>query len=103
VCGPAAALAAWRALDPLVRLVDSTRLRDVDEGICGRAARLRGLGAQALNLPGREWTAERVAAVHTEGVLAFGWDAHTLTAVRRLRALSCDGIYGDDVDALLRG
>jgi len=101
LCGSLHELAAWRRLDRDVRLVDSTRVRDVREGLTDRARTLRSLGAQALNLPAREWDTERVRRVQREGVLAFAWDAHTAAAVRRLRALGVDAVYGDDVPALL--
>lgn len=103
LCGPLNALAAWRRLDRDVRLVDSTRLRDVREGLTDRARTLRALGAQALNLPAREWDAERVRRVQREGVLAFSWDAHTVVGVRRLVGFGVDAVYGDDVRALLAG
>jgi len=103
LCGPLDALAGWRRLDRAVRLVDSTRARHVREGLTDRARTLRSLGAQALNLPLRDWTPEAVARVQREGVLAFAWDAHTPAAVRRAAALGVDAVYGDDVRALLAG
>lgn len=101
LCGDLDALAGWRRLDRDIHLVDSTRRRQVREGFSARARTLKALGASALNLPAGDWDPQRVREVQREGVLAFGWDAHTPSAVRRLRALGVDAIYGDDVGALL--
>ena len=100
LCGDVSELAGWRKLDPDVRLVDSTRRANLGETVSVRAGRVAAVGAQALNMKVKEWTRDDVDAAHAAGVLAFGWDAHTMAAVARAQALGLDGVYGDSVRAL---
>jgi glycerophosphoryl diester phosphodiesterase len=94
-------LAGWRAAAGEARLVQSTRLDRIREGVEARAGALRGAGIDALNLHRRDWTAERVAAVHAAGIRAFGWDAQSTSEIRGLVRLGLDGIYSDHVDLLM--
>ncbi|MEZ5137941.1 MAG: hypothetical protein R2711_03985 [Acidimicrobiales bacterium] len=68
-------LLALRAVSPHVRLVDSTRLSRIREGIERRAARLQELGIDALNLHHSDWSGGHTTLVHRFGRIAFGWDA----------------------------
>lgn len=103
LCGGLDDVLEWRAADSRPKLVLSTRRNQLRRDFDGIAARLRDGGVNAVNLPARDWDRRTVDGVHACGLLAFGWDAHRVAAVRRLVALGCDGIYGDDVDALLAG
>jgi glycerophosphoryl diester phosphodiesterase len=94
-------LAAWRPTAGAARLVQSTRLARIREGVEARAAALRDAGIDALNLHRRDWTAEHVAAVHAAGMRAFGWDAQSRSEIGGLLRLGVDGIYSDHVDLLM--
>ncbi|HEX7095519.1 MAG TPA: glycerophosphodiester phosphodiesterase family protein, partial [Acidimicrobiales bacterium] len=67
-------LASFRELDPAVRLVDSTRLKNVREGPERRAARLVELGIDAINLHYSDWTGGLTTLFHRFERYAFTWD-----------------------------
>jgi glycerophosphoryl diester phosphodiesterase len=94
-------LAGRRATAGEARLVQSTRLARIKEGLEARAAALRDAGIDALNLHRRDWTAAHVAAVHAGGIRAFGWDAQSTAEIGGLLRLGVDGIYSDHVDLLM--
>lgn len=93
--------AAWRQVEPDVHLVHSTELAELPDGPAAHAAALREAGIDTVNMHEEDWTAELVALYHAAGLLAFGWDAHTLETLRRLIGYGCDGVYGDYVDRML--
>ena len=93
-------VASWRAQSARVRLVDSTRLRRVPEGVERRSAALEKAGVDAFNLHHSEWTAERVAAVHARGRCAFAWDLQEPADLSGLLAMGVDGVYSDWVDRM---
>jgi glycerophosphoryl diester phosphodiesterase len=83
------------------RLVQSTHLADISEGLEDRSRTLRQSGIDALNLHGSEWTPQRLAAVHDAGLLAFGWDAQSRLHVARLLHMGLDGVYSDHVGVMM--
>lgn len=106
VCQRAPLVLDWRSrVGPDVRVVADTRRSDLRAdpgGTAALAARLAAAGVDVLNLRWWGWTAARVRAVHDAGLLAFGWQAHGLTRLRRLRDLGVDGLYSDHVRRLVR-
>ena len=94
-------LADWRAQLPDVRLVNSTRGRDVKGGLERRAAALAATGIDAFNLHCTEWTGGTVALFHRFERLAFGWDAQHEREIRELVRMGIDGVFGDHVDRLV--
>ncbi len=94
-------LADLRSRSPEVRLVCSTRPRRVSEGIPALVRRLVSIGADVLNLRWQDWDAATVELVHQAGLLAFGWDAQSPEAVRRLVGFGIDGLYADHPDRLV--
>jgi glycerophosphoryl diester phosphodiesterase len=97
-------LAELRGHSREVRLVCSTRPRRVPGGVAGIGAlleRLAALPADTLNMHWRDWTPSLVAATHEAGLRAFGWDAQTEAAVKRLVGLGIDGLYADHPDLLV--
>ncbi|ONH33857.1 glycerophosphodiester phosphodiesterase [Pseudofrankia asymbiotica] len=106
LCGPLGSLRVWRELDPDVRLVNSTSMREVRAagGIGRYAHELRAAGVAALNLRSREWvapTAPIAQVLHDHGLLAFGWDAQRPTTLARLLGYGLDAVYSDHVDHLV--
>ncbi len=83
------------------RLVQSTRVARIEEGLAARAGSLRDAGIDALNLRRADWTAEGVATVHGAGLRAFAWDAQTRHQVMGLLGLDVDGVYSDHVGILM--
>lgn len=91
----------WRPLQPEVRLVDSTHLRRIPEGVEQRAAALANAGIDGLNLHHSEWSGGQVALVHRFGVHCFGWDAQHDRVLDELLGMGIDGVYSDHVDRLV--
>ena len=91
----------WRALASDVRLVDSTRVSRLQDGVRGRARTLASRGIDAVNLHWLDWTPLYVGLFHEAGVHAFGWDAQTAAVLDRVLATGVDGVYGNHVDRLV--
>jgi glycerophosphoryl diester phosphodiesterase len=94
-------LARWRALAPECRLVDSTFVGYIPEGVERRAAALADAGIDALNLHHSEWSGGLVALVHRFERLALGWDAQLPRVLLELLDMGLDGVYSDHVDRMV--
>ena len=94
-------LAGWREDLHDVRLVDSTKMKDMRKGPERRAAQLSGAGIDAVNLHESEWTGGLTTLFHRFGVLAFGWDAQHERVIRNLVKMGVDAIYSDYVDRMV--
>jgi glycerophosphoryl diester phosphodiesterase len=95
-------LLPWREASSEVKLVDSTNTTHMRTPAPVRAARMRDLGIDALNLHATQWTRPLVEAMHGEGRLAFAWDLQEEPALTALLALGVDGVYSDHVDRMQR-
>lgn len=93
--------ASWRALSDDIKLVDSTRLRRVKEGLERRVAVLANAGVDVLNMHLDDWSGGQATLCHRFGVLAFGWDAQFRRQIDALIAMGVDGIYSDHVERLM--
>ena len=94
-------LAEWRAIDPHVRLVDSTSLKSMDSGPERRAHQLAEAGIDAVNLRQSEWTGGMATLFHRFDRLCFGWDAQHERIIRDLLRMGLDGVYSDHVDLMM--
>ena len=94
-------LSGWRQEFDDVRLVNSTRLRDMHRGPERRAAQLAAAGVDAVNLHYSDWTGGLTTLFHRFGRLAFGWDAQHARMVRELARMGIDGVYSDHVDRMV--
>jgi len=93
-------LAAWRGLDPRVRLVGSiARRRVLTDPVCA-PERLAAAGIDVLNLRGDTWSPRLVGATRDTGLLAFAWGVQTGIHARLLLRWGVDGLYSDHVDRL---
>jgi glycerophosphoryl diester phosphodiesterase len=94
-------VAAWRQECDEVRLVDSTFIGHMPEGLEPRAAALAEAGVDAVNLHHSEWTGGRTALFHRFGVRCFGWDAQHPRILDALLDAGIDAVYSDHVDRMV--
>jgi glycerophosphoryl diester phosphodiesterase len=94
-------MAAWRRVAPECRLVESSNLAWMKEGLSARASALAAAGIDALNLHRSQWTTEAVREVHAVGLKALGWDAQTAEDLAALVAVGVDGVYSDHVERMM--
>ena len=94
-------LAEWRKDLDDVRLVNSTKMREMRQGPERRAAQLSAAGIDAVNLHYPEWTGGLTTLFHRFGVLAFGWDAQHDRILHELFDMGIDGVYSDHVDRMV--
>lgn len=92
-------LVSWREHTE-ARLVDSTRLSKIKEGVERRAAKQRSLGIDAVNLRNIDWSGGLVAMFHRFERIAFGWDAQQPREIASLIDIGIDGVFSDHVDRL---
>jgi glycerophosphoryl diester phosphodiesterase len=93
--------AEWRALSPLVKLVDSTRLSRIKEGPERRAADLAAAGVDAINLHHRDWSGGLITLFHRFGLYALGWDAQFARTLAELLDAGIDGVFSDHTDLMM--
>jgi glycerophosphoryl diester phosphodiesterase len=91
----------WRAKSDDVKLVDSTRLRRISEGVERRVASLQNAGIDALNMHWTDWNSGQVTMAHRFERLALAWDAQQPRALALTFAYGIDGVYSDYVDRLV--
>ena len=94
-------VATWRESAGPARLVDSTRLKKMTEGPAGRVKDLAEAGIDALNLPYPDWSPELVGLCRNAGVKVLAWHAHTRPLLEDMVALGVDGVFSDDVVAMI--
>jgi len=94
-------LTDWRKELSHVRLVNSTKLRDMRQGPERRAAQLSAAGIDAVNLHYDEWSGGLTTLFHRFGVHAFGWDAQHERILRNLVRMGIDGVFSDHVDRMV--
>lgn len=103
LCGGGVRSAAWRELDPHVRLVTDMRWRDA---LLHAQPTMRSVAAQgidAVNLRHGRWTHALVRHAHDAGLLAFAWDVQSRWGLRRVLRRGVDGIYSDHPALLVDG
>jgi glycerophosphoryl diester phosphodiesterase len=101
LCSPdLASLAALRAVDPQVRLVNSTRLDRMREGPERRAATLREEQIDGVNLHHSEWTGGLTVLFHRFQRVCFAWDLQHEHLLRATLDLGMDGVFSDWVDRM---
>ena len=94
-------LVAMRSQVPSVRLVNSTRLNKISEGLERRAHRLRENSIDSLNLHHSDWNGGSVALVHRFDVFAFSWDLQFDDALHTAYLMGVDAVYSDHVDRMM--
>jgi len=96
-------LAEWRALDPHVRLVDSTSMKSIvaSGGPERRAHELAEAGIDGVNLRHNEWSGGMATLFHRFDRLCFGWDAQHERVLSDLFRMGIDAVYSDYVDVMM--
>jgi glycerophosphoryl diester phosphodiesterase len=95
-----AVLAEWRPRTT-AKLVNSTRLGRISEGIERRLARLHEAEIEALNMFHRDWSGGTVALAHRFKIHAFGWGAQHEREVAAVVDAGIDAVYSDHVDRMV--
>lgn len=102
ICHPSIdVVASWRELTT-ARLVDSTRLARLREGPERRAARLRELGVDAINLHHTDWNGGLVTLFHRFDRCALGWDLQHDEALVDCLRMGLDGVFSDWTDRMMQ-
>ena len=94
-------VAGWRPLAPGVRLVNSTRRRQMKEGPERRAANLADAGIDAVNLHHSDWTGGFTTLFHRFGVLSLAWDCQHPRVLSAALRMGMDAVYSDHVDRMV--
>lgn len=94
-------VATWRPLSSLVKLVDSTHLRAMKDGVERRAAELADAGIDAVNLHHSDWTGGHVAVFHRFERYALAWDCQFERILREMLDAGVDGVFSDHVDRMM--
>jgi glycerophosphoryl diester phosphodiesterase len=94
-------MAAWRPVAPECRLVESTNIHWMREGLSARASALAAAGIDAVNLHRTQWDPDRLREVRAAGLYALAWDVQTAADLAEVVALGVDGVYSDHVDRLV--
>jgi glycerophosphoryl diester phosphodiesterase len=100
LCGGGLRSAAWRELDPDVRLVTDMRWRDAVFGGRRGMAAVAAAGIDAVNLRHGRWSRRLIRHAHEAGLLAFGWDVQFSWTMRWAVRRGLDGVYSDSVRLL---
>jgi hypothetical protein len=61
----------------------------------------RKAGVEAINARSRWWSRRIVEEVHVHGMLAFGYDAQSRSALERAITIGLDGVFSDHVDLMI--
>ena len=96
-----AVVIAQRALLPNVRLVDSTRIARIKEGLEMRCAKLSTNGVDCLNMHHSDWTGGSTTLVHKFGMFAFGWDCQYDYVQSTALRMGLDAVFSDHVDTMV--
>jgi glycerophosphoryl diester phosphodiesterase len=94
-------LIAHRASAPDARLVDSTRLSKIPEGLERRAHKLRQHGIDAINMHYSDWTGGSVTLTHRFNLFAFSWDLQFESHLQDSLRMGNDAVYSDYVDRMM--
>ncbi|MDH3294140.1 MAG: glycerophosphodiester phosphodiesterase [Acidimicrobiia bacterium] len=92
-------LAQWRPRTT-AKLVNSTRLGRINEGIERRLARLHDANVEALNMFHSDWSGGTVALAHRFQILAFGWGARHERELAAVVDAGIDAVYSNHVDRM---
>lgn len=84
-----------------IRVVDSTRLNRLKNGLEMRSSENAQAGVDAINMHFTDWTGGSVTLAHRFGVLAFGWDIQFAHQLENSLKMGLDAVYSDHVDRMV--
>jgi glycerophosphoryl diester phosphodiesterase len=84
-----------------IKVVDSTRLSRIKNGLEMRSSVNAQSGIDAVNMHFSDWTGGWVTLVHRFGLVAFGWDVQFEHQLSNCFAMGLDGVYSDHVDRMV--
>jgi glycerophosphoryl diester phosphodiesterase len=84
-----------------IRVVDSTRLNRLKNGLEMRSAENSQAGVDAINMHFTDWTGGSVTLAHRFGVLAFAWDIQFAHQLENSLTMGLDAVYSDHVDRMV--
>lgn len=84
-----------------VRIVDSTRLARLRQGLEARASTNAQHGVDAINLHFSDWNGGLVTLAHRFNLLAFGWDVQFDHQLETGLRMGLDALYSDYVDRMV--
>ena len=96
-----AGIISQRTRLPNVKLVDSTRLSRIKEGLEMRCAKLSNSGIDCLNMHHTDWTGGSTTLVHKFGMFSFGWDCQYDYVLSNSLRMGLDAVFSDHVDTMV--
>lgn len=90
-----------RKVNSDVRVVDSTRLSRLKNGLESRSSENSQAGIDAINLHISDWNGGLVTLVHRFNLFAFGWDIQFPHQLENALRMGLDAIYSDYVDRMV--
>jgi glycerophosphoryl diester phosphodiesterase len=96
-----ALLTEVRETYPDVRVVHSRRREKIVGEMEQHAARLAGIGVDAMNMHHTDWTPGLVTLFRRFGIRAFAWDAQHVRHLRQMLDYKVDAVYSDRVDRMV--
>lgn len=102
LCHPSVeALVAVREVGGSVRLMNSTRLATIREGLERRAADVAGHGLDGIVFHHTDWSGGLAALCHRFELVAFSWDLQFEHTLRPALRMGIDGVISDHVDRMV--
>lgn len=87
--------------DTSAKLICSTRLSKLNDGLERHAQRLRDAEIDGLNMHHSDWSGGAIATIHRFERLALGWDAQFERQIAKLIDFGIDGVFSDHVDKMV--
>ncbi len=90
-----------RRMNSDIRVVDSTRLSRLKNGLEARSSENSQAGIDAINLHFTDWSGGLVTLAHRFNLLAFGWDIQFPHQLDNGFRMGLDAVYSDFVDRMV--
>ncbi len=100
LCHPSYAELQKHRQDTSAKLICSTRLSKLNDGLERHAQRLRDAEIDGLNMHHSDWSAGAIATLHRFERLTLGWDAQFERQIAKLIDYGIDGVFSDHVDRM---
>lgn len=101
LCHPSYAALGQHRQDTTAKLICSTRLSKLNEGLERHAQRLRDAEVDGLNMHHSDWSPGAIATIHRFGRMALAWDTQFERQIAKLIDYGIDALYSDHVDRMV--